>query len=164
MGAQGLRHNERDVFNNIFVQMDRVPGVGFAGKLAANVREGGNLLWGVKEGPQFEGDLFDKFRASPLFTESQNVYAPGWTTQDRLVDPRFVSLPSDRRVPADLRLRADSPGVNSGQSLPPTWPDPLRSVDANQPDIGALPLGTTPWRIGIDGRMSLSGERSADSR
>jgi len=163
MGAQGLRHNERDVFNNIFVQMDRVPGAGFAGKVAANVREGGNLLWGVKEGPQFAGDLFGKFRASPLFAESQKVYAPGWTTQDRLVDPRFVSLPSDWRTPADLRLRPDSPGVNSGQSLPPIWPDPLRSADADQPDIGALPLGTTPWGIGIDGRMSLFGEGTANA-
>ena len=36
LGAQGLRNTERDVFNNIFVQTDRVPGVGFVGmKLAA---------------------------------------------------------------------------------------------------------------------------------
>ena len=40
LGAQGLRHNERDVFNNIFVQADRVPGVNFGGmKEAARVRE-----------------------------------------------------------------------------------------------------------------------------
>ncbi len=57
LGAQGLRHNERDVFNNIFVQSDKVPGVGFAGITeAGNVREGGNLLWGLTEGPLLKAD------------------------------------------------------------------------------------------------------------
>ena len=31
LGAQGLRNTERDVFNNIFVQTEQVPGVGFVG-------------------------------------------------------------------------------------------------------------------------------------
>lgn len=51
LGAQGLRNTERDVFNNIFVQMDKVPGAGFAGiREPGNLREGGNILWGVKDG------------------------------------------------------------------------------------------------------------------
>jgi hypothetical protein len=34
-------------------------------------------------------------------------------------------------------------------------PDPLRNSDPDQPNIGAV-----PWRIGVDGRMSLFGTRS----
>ncbi len=159
LGAQGLRQNERDVFNNIFVQTDRNPGVVFGGmKVPANIREGGNILWGIKEGPDFSGDLFAKFRNSPLFTESQKIHAPGWTTQDRLVDPNFVNLTAEQTTATDLRLRPDSPGINSGVSLPETWPDPFRDADSNAPDIGPLPVGVPAWSIGIDGRQSLFGD------
>jgi hypothetical protein len=161
LGAQGLRNTERDVFNNIFVQTDRVPGANFAEiKQAENLREGGNLLWGMKEGPALKADPFAKFRKSPLFQDSRKRYEPGWTTHDRIADPRFVHLPSDERVAADLRLQPGSPAVNSGQKLPAEWPDPLRTADKDEPDIGALPLGAEPWRIGVDGRLSLFGSAS----
>jgi hypothetical protein len=42
-----------------------------------------------------------------------------------------------------------------GLPLAANWPDPLRGNDSDQPDIGALPLGAAPPRIGIDGRLSL---------
>lgn len=158
LGAQGLRNTERDVFNNIFVQTERVPGVNFTGmKQAENVREGGNLIWGMKDGPTSKGDGFAKFRASPLFKDSRKRYEPGWTTHDRLADPRFERLPADEAQRADLQLQADSPAINAGQNLPPEWPDPLRAADKDGPDIGALPLGTKPWGIGVDGRLSLFG-------
>jgi hypothetical protein len=158
LGAQGLRHTERDVFNNVFVQMERVPGVGFVGmKQAENLREGGNLLWGVKEGPALKGDVFGKFRASPLFRESQKRYEPGWTTHDRVADPKFVRLPAEEPLPADLRLQPGSPAINAGQKLPADWPDPLRASDKDEPDIGVLPLDAKPWGVGVDGRISLFG-------
>ncbi len=158
LGAQGLRHNERDVFNNILVQTDRVPGVNFGGvKEAENLRAGGNLIWGTKDGPAFQGDLFAKFRASPLFQESSKRYEPGWTTHDRLADPRFVRPPADGSLAVDLRLQTDSSAINAGQSLPAEWPDPLRDADQGKPDIGALPLGAQPWGVGVDGRISLFG-------
>jgi len=119
-----------------------VPGANFAEiKQAENLREGGNLLWGMKEGPALKADPFAKFRKSPLFQDSRKRYEPGWTTHDRIADPRFVHLPSDERVAADLRLQPGSPAVNSGQKLPAEWPDPLRTADKDEPDIGALPLG-----------------------
>ena len=158
LGAQGLRQTERDVFNNILVQTDRVPGVGFAGvKEAGNVREGGNLLWGLKAGPAVKGDPFARFRASPLFQASRKFYEPGWTTHDRVADPRFVRLTADEADPADLRLRADSPAVDAGQKIPVEWPDPLRAADMGAPDIGAVPLGADPWGVGVDGRLSVFG-------
>jgi hypothetical protein len=160
LGAQGLRRTERDVFNNIFVQMNRVPGAGFAGlKVVENLREGGNLLWGVKDGPALTGDPFAKFRASPLFTESRKYYEAGMTTHDRVADPKFVSPPVDGTGAADLRLQLDSPAVNTGQPLPPDWPDPLRENDKGAADIGALPLDVAPWGVGVDGRIPLFGGR-----
>jgi hypothetical protein len=158
LGAQGLKHTERDVFNNILVQWEKVPGMNFAGmKQAENLREGGNLIWGVTDGPAVKGDVFAKFRASSLFKESQKRYAPGWTTHDRLADPRFVRLPLDESQLADLRLQSDSPAVDAGQKLPADWPDPLRGEDQGDPDIGVLPLGAKLWGIGVDGRISLFG-------
>jgi hypothetical protein len=157
LGAQGLRHTERDVFNNIFVQTDRVPGAGFVGmQQAADVREGGNLIWGLKEGPMLDRDVFAKFRASPLFASSRQRYEPGWTMQDQVADPKFVKL-AEEALAADLRLRADSPAIDAGVPIPEDWPDPLRDADDGAPDLGVLPHGSQPWGVGIDGRIPLFG-------
>jgi hypothetical protein len=158
LGVGGLRNTERDVFNNLFVQMDGVPGVKFvAMKEAAVLREGGNLLWGASGGEKLVGDPLAKFRATPLFAESRKHYEPGWTTNDRIADPRFVSLAADGSRPDDLRLQADSPAVKSGQPLPTAWPDPLRGEGDGPPDIGAIPLGGKAWGVGVDGRVPLYG-------
>lgn len=156
LGAQGLKNTERDVLNNIFVQTDRVPGVGFAGiKQPGNVREGGNVLWGLVQGPQTDEKFFAKFRASPLFAASRQFYEPGLTTNDLVADPRFVQFPGDAAHPIDLRLQASSPAINAGIDVPSAWPDPLRDTDQGRPDSGTLPNGATAWTIGIDGRIGL---------
>jgi hypothetical protein len=157
LGNTGLRHSERDVFNNILVQTERVPGLVILGKEVANLREGGNLLWGMKDGPSLKADPFAKFRASALFTASRKHYEPGWTTHDRVADPKFVKLPADETQPADLRLQEGSPAINAGQPIPRDWPDPLRDADKGGPDSGALPHGVEAWGVGVDGRISLFG-------
>ena len=48
----------------------------------------------------------------------------------------------------DVRLRPDSPAVDAGLELPAGWPDPLRKLDKGKPDLGALPLGADPLRVG----------------
>lgn len=155
LGAAGLRKNERDVFNNIFVQTERVPGVVILGKQASPLREGGNLLWGYQEGPSSKEEAhFQRLRRSPLFAASKAVYPAGWTTHDAVADPRFQVAPSANND-GDLRLAPGSPAVDFGQPLPADWPDPLRRQDAEAPDAGALPLGVEPWSIGIDGRINL---------
>jgi hypothetical protein len=154
LGAASLKNTERDVFNNLFVQSDRVPGVVILAKEAGNLREGGNLLWGLKDGPALKADPFKKFRGSALFVDSRKRYEPGWTTQDRVANPKFVKYTDDKSTP-DLRLQADSPAINAGQELPRDWPDPLRDADKNAPDIGALPLGAAFWGVGVNGRISL---------
>lgn len=156
LGAVGLRHNERDVFNNIFVQKRGIPGPGFVAiKEAGQLREGSNLLWGVDDGPQSMGDVFAKFRASSLFEQSKRHHEPGWTTLDRFVDPKLVKIPNDPDAVSDLRLQPDSPAVDSGIQFPAEWPDPLRDADKEQPDIGAIPLGVKPWTVGVNGRISI---------
>lgn len=156
LGAQGMRNTERDVFNNIFVQTDRVPGPGFVAiQEASNIREGGNLMWGMKEGPTLNRDLFAKFRSSRLFEESRKYFEPGWTSHDRIADPKFIRFPTENGSPIDLRLHRDSAAVNAGLSISTEWPDPLRNSDQDQPDIGALPLGAEPWGVGVDGRVPL---------
>lgn len=156
LGAQGLRHTERDVFNNVFVQANRAPGVGFSGiKEVGNLREGGNLLWGLAEGPALKRDPFAAFRSSRMFVESKKFYEPGWTTKDFAADPKLRSLSSDRSSPTDLRLQPDSPAIDAGVPLPAHWPDPLRSQDSREPDIGCLPQRAELWRVGVDGRLSI---------
>lgn len=154
LGAQALRQTERDVFNNLFVQNDRVPGTTILGKEAANLREGGNLLWGVQQGTPPGTDHFARFRTSSLFALSREKYEAGWTTHDQVADPKFVSYPTDGSAP-DLRLQEGSPAIDFGRPIPESWPDPLRAADAGPPDSGALPLGTPAWGVGIDGRIGL---------
>lgn len=165
LAVGGLRQTERDVFNNIFVQAGKVPGVNFiAMKQAEHLREGGNVLWGQQDGPKLQGDPFAKFRASPLFKDSRQHYEPGWTTHDRIADPKFVRLTFDAGQSSDLRLQADSPAINTGVAVPAEWPDPLRSSDADQPDVGAVPFGADAWSVGVDGRFPLFGGAVAAER
>lgn len=165
LAVGGLHKTERDVFNNIFLQVRKVPGVNFiAITEAGRLREGGNLSWGLEDGPQLTGDPFAKFRASPLFKASQAYYPPGWTSQDRIADPKFVRLTSDASHAPDLRLQTDSPAINFGVPVPAEWPDPLRAADSDLPDAGALPQGAAEWRVGVDGRIPLFGGTVAAGR
>ena len=158
LGAQGLRRTERDVFNNIFVQADQAPGVGFAGiKDVGNLREGGNVLWGLKQQPDAKRDALTRFRSTKMFIDSRSVFEPGWTTNDIVADPKFRVLPPDALAACDLRLEPDSAAIDAGQPVPADWPDPLRGLDRGPPDSGALPAGAESWRVGVDGRLSLFG-------
>lgn len=156
LGATGLRNTERDVFNNLFVQIEKVPGTGFAGiKRPGNVRGGGNLLWGLQDGPALTADPFAKFRASALFAASKKFYEPGLTTHDRVTDPKFVNLPADDSQPVDLRLQPGSPALSGGQRLPTEWPESVHAAYKDGPHIRAIPLGVQPWGVGVNGRILL---------
>ena len=143
------RGTTRRVFNNIFVQVEGLPGLNFTGVSAVDdFQADANLLWGVKDGPAQTGDYFAKFRKSPLFESSKKQYPPGWGANDRVADPKFVSLVGDPARASDFRLQLGSPAINAGVALPVEWPDTLRDLDQGQPDIGALPLGAEPFRVG----------------
>jgi hypothetical protein len=143
------RGSKRRVFNNIFVQLQGNPGLVFPA-VGDDLETGGNLLWGVKDGPAVKGDFFAAFRKSKVFEASRKAHPPGWGTGDLFADPKFVHLPADASATADLRLKPGSPAVDAGVKLPEDWPDPLRKQDRGKPDIGALPLGSEPLRVGTE--------------
>lgn len=153
LGAVGLKNTEREVFNNVFVQMDRIPGAVILGKEVGKLREGANVLWGVKEGPTRKGDPFAKFRMNPLFEASKKVYEAGWTTHDRVMDPGFEMLTAKG---VDLRLKKDSELRGNGLPLPATWPDHVRTKTWLA--IGVMQKGQEPWGVGVDGRVPLFGK------
>ncbi|HKB39466.1 MAG TPA: hypothetical protein VKD72_23720, partial [Gemmataceae bacterium] len=142
--TQGTR---RCLFNNIVVQVRGNPGLVFP-PAEVDLQADGNLLWGIQDGPKLKGDFFAAFRRSKLFEASKKSYPPGWGTNDRFADPQLVRLPADGREPVDVRLRPGSPAVDAGVALPAEWPDPLRKLDRGKPDVGALPLGADPLRVG----------------
>jgi Protein of unknown function (DUF1565) len=152
LGAVGFKQTERDVFNNIFIQEKGVPGTVILGKEPGQLREGGNLLWGLDG--QAKANTFAKLRASPLFAASKAIYEPGWTTHDVVGDPKFAV------GAVDLRLQPGSAAIDAGLAVPAKWPDPMRESDAGKPDIGALPLGAKPWSVGVNGRIPLFGGTS----
>jgi hypothetical protein len=144
------------VFNNIFVQMTDLPGLVLAPKPdEVDMQVDGNLFWGVAQGASVQGDFFAKLRASTVVEASKKQYPPGWTAHDVFGDPQFVRFPTQNGASPDLSLQRKSPAVDAGVLIPADWPDPLRATDKGKPDIGAIPLGTEPWRIGVNGRLSL---------
>jgi hypothetical protein len=137
-----LRGTTRRLFNNILVQVAGVPGMNFSAVPPdTDFQADGNLHWGIEGGPKQADDPFMKFRQSELFTVSQKTYPPGWTTHDRIAEPKFVRYDADPSKPSDFQLQAGSPGIDAGVPIPAAWPDPLRGMDKGKPDIGALPLG-----------------------
>lgn len=137
------RGTTRRIFNNIFVQVEGMPGLNFTGANADDdFQADANLLWGVKDGPSQSADFFTKFRKSPLFSASKKPYPPGWGANDQVGDPRFVSLDND------FRLQTGSAAIDSGIVVPSEWPDTLREIDAGKPDLGAFPIGAEPLRVG----------------
>jgi len=88
------------------------------GKDAGRLREGGNMLWGMKDGPAGKANPFAKFRASALFKASREFYEPGWTTNDVVADPKFVKFVADVNEASDLRLAKGSPAIDAGLPIP----------------------------------------------
>jgi hypothetical protein len=152
--AQSIRR----VFNNICVQVNGMPGTSFVVAPQDDFQADGNLSWSVKDGPTFKGDLFAKFRASEMFKNSKAKYPAGWTSNDLFASPDFVSFNEDYHQPSDFRLKPGSPAIKAGVPLPGNWPDQYRGADAAKPDIGALPSNAEPWRVGVNGRYSASGQ------
>jgi hypothetical protein len=140
-----------------------MPGFGrLAFNETADLAVDGNLHWSVGMGAQHEGAFLPKDQQPPpaWFEESKKIYPPGWTAHDVFGDPKFVDFTPAWTDDDDLRIEQGSPAVNAGVSLSEDWPDPLRSTDAGKPDLGALPLGTETWGVGVRGRFSMFGERS----
>ncbi len=120
----------------------------------------GNLHWSVQDGAAINSDLFAKLRQGELAKSSKAAYPPGLVANDLSADPRFLRLNDDAGEAADLSIAPDSPAVDAGVAIPENWPDPIRKADKGKPDIGAIPAGVTPWRVGVAGRYTAFGERT----
>ena len=130
--------NPRRVFNNLYVHQARLPG--FVPPAAdGDVISDGNCYWSPLADEKQAAALFNKFRASEQFAASQQKYPPGCEANSRCADPRLTALPADPFAASDFSPAAGSPLVDAGVPVSADWPDPLRSADAGQPDIGAIP-------------------------
>jgi parallel beta helix pectate lyase-like protein len=154
-GHMGLGTRRR-VFNNLFVQVEGMPGEVLP-STDVDFQADGNLHWSISDGPAFQGDFLARFRRSKALADSKARYAPGWVAGDRFADPRFLLFNRDWKAPLDLRLAAGSPAVDAGVALPAGWPDPLRAGAPGKPDLGALPSNVLPWAVGVTGRLSVTG-------
>jgi hypothetical protein len=139
----------RRVFNNIFVQLEGLPGLNVRGLTSDHdFQADANLYWSVKEGPNQSENYFANLHESDLFAASTKQYPPGWGSSDLFADPQFV-LEAANQDRFDARLKRGSPAIDAGVILPATWPDPLREQEEGKPDLGALPLGVERFPFGL---------------
>ena len=144
-----MRNTSRRVFNNIFVETDRLT-TAAPPPTELDFQTDGNLIWSISHGAQFAGDFFKAFRTPKVLEATRQRYAAGWESHSRFTDPLFVHAPDRWPNQGDFRLQRGSAAVDAGVPIPPSWPDPLGSFDANQPDIGAFPLGVPPFKVGLE--------------
>lgn len=136
----------RFVFNNLFFHekslgaLSRLPAPEFA-------QIDGNLYWSPGSEKASE-TFFNRFRNSPAFAASQQTYAPGWTTNSLVAEPKLMRTTSKFPAANDYRLQPGSPAINAGVAIPQEWPDSLRKSDGGKPDIGALPAGAKEFQAG----------------
>ena len=128
--------------------------------LAVDFQADGNLHWGYGSDATVQ-NLFGRFRDSPDFETSRRLYKPGWTANDLVADPGFVSFDPVPDSALDLRPDSESPARNAGVPLDDVWSDPLRKSDTGRPDIGAVPFNAEPGRVGIAGRLDIFGRAVA---
>lgn len=151
--------NPRRLFNNIFVSLN--PDMPIVTRLspAYPAQIDGNLWHRVDDDgstPLITGfaDLY-AYRNSDDYQQSKAHYPPGWFNGDVQADPGFVRFHGESRPDDDLRLSEMSAARHAGVPLPDHLEDPLRPADNSRPDIGALPFGSGPMRVGRHGRFSF---------
>jgi hypothetical protein len=137
----------RRAFNNIFVCTNGLPGQSFQSPDDDFVADF-NLFWSTTDGPTRTDDFFTTVRKSKPFLASRTKYPPGWGANDLFADPKFLGFAGWNDPAGDYRLAKDSPAVDRGTPIDPAWPDPLRALDKGRADLGALPLGADPLKVG----------------
>ena len=159
VGGRATRASRRRVFNNIFVQVDGLPGLNFSSG-PDDVLVDGNLHWGLREGPGVVGDFFKTHGRRGAFR--RKPYPKSWMVHDVFADPKLTPIDGAGPHRVGVILAAGSAAIDAGAALPGgpegPWHDPLRESDRGQPDIGAVPAGQKPWTVGIGGRVTLTGD------
>lgn len=151
--------SKRRVFNNLCVYFGGAPRYpvpwGYK-RDKGDVALDGNLHWHSDPAvPVPEAAAYFKTsREHPLSELNRSHYPDGFDAHSIVGDPKFQSFSTDRLQRLDLRLKSDSPAIGAGVAVPTEWPDPLRNDAAKKPDIGAIPAGGEPLRVGIGGRIT----------
>lgn len=145
LGAVRADHPRR-TFNNLFVHLARLPGF-VPPTVDQPVEADGNLYWAPGTDDKTAAGFFQRYRQSKDYAARKEKVPNGVSERSLVADPRFAAsdLNSDT---LDFRLSRESPAVNSGVSLAAEWPDPLRELDKDLPDRGAIPLGVSPLEVG----------------
>lgn len=145
----------RRTFNNLFVHLEKLPGF-VPPTLDQPVEADGNLYWAPGTSEQVAAALFQRYRQSKDYAAQKEKSPNGVSDRSLVADPRFAN--SDLNADTfDFRLSRESPAVNSGVPLPGDWPDPLRGVDKDEPDRGAIPLGAGPLEVGRRAGQTAAG-------
>jgi len=156
LGGGMQKGTARRLFNNIVLHAQGKPGTVMpAAEL--NFQADGNLHWSLAEGAALADSFLKGLHASKSIPGSKTAYPPGWTASDRFADPKFAQVSGDWKAALDLSLSAGSPAIDAGVALPADGFDPVRALDSGKPDLGALPAGAAPWRVGVRGRLDMFG-------
>lgn len=156
----------RRVFNNLYLYYDSAErserrdrkGSGYPlfsmnPKATADMQIDGNLHWHLTARENLPPDFFARLRAHPLSEASKKDSSAGWAAHSLSADPKLLRVELGRTTDNDYRLQPDSPALRAGIVLPASYEDPLRPAGNERPDIGALPGGTEPLRVGVGGRI-----------
>jgi len=141
--ARATRGTRRRVFNNLIIHAEGAPGFRFP-DAEDDWQADGQLHWSFADGVA----LAEVAPAEHFRKANRKGHPAEWGAHDLIADPKFVSYEADWTAPSDLRLRENSPAIDAGIPVPVDWPDPLRERDAGKPDIGAMPAGCGPLRVG----------------
>lgn len=144
----------RRTFNNLFVHLGKLPGF-VPPTLDQPVEADGNLYWAPGTDEKTAAALFQLYRQSKDYAAQKEKSPKGVSDRSLVADPRFAI--SDLNADAfDFRLSRESPAVNSGVPLPNDWPDPMRELDKDEPDRGAIPFGAAPLEVGRQARQTAA--------
>jgi hypothetical protein len=151
--------SKRRVFNNLCVYFGgakQYPVPWGYKRDTGDIALDGNLHWHSDPAVKVPeaAAYFKTSREHPLSELNKSHYPDGFDAHSVVGDPKFESFSTDRLKGLDLRLKPESPAIGAGVAIPAEWPDPLRGDSATKPDIGAIPAGGEPLRVGIGGRIT----------
>jgi len=150
----------RRSFNNVCVYLNRWPDTrvafvrGRLGTKTHDIQADGNLHWCPDPKAKVPTDLLKTARTCEASQRSKKDYPPGWAANSIMAAPKFKAFSTDPAAKNDYRLQEGSPAIRGGVVLPAQWEDPLRPKDGARPDMGAIPFGREPLRVGRHGRMT----------
>lgn len=145
----------RRVFNNLFVYLNTYPYPPNDRLPLHDIQIDGNCHWCPAPDAKLpKGGFIEKARANKVSEHNQSKYPKGWEASSFVADPKFMAFSTQAESTNDYRPQPDSPVLGKGIVLPAELDDPERPKDGAAPDIGALPRGSEPLRVGIRGRMT----------